>query len=964
MTACIFGFVAFVATTSAAAAYDACLFSNSSCDAVVVHVSLLQTDTTLFNAKSQQELWRQDRKDPGKAKSPETRFIKYFKKEAHQLAEAVHPGASYLYTHTLAACMIPAVLVILFVMLTRSDHELLDGLVEKHLTSRGDVVDEDITWYRSFFLYHINRNFARHSEEAFRGTMIFLLYAVPFFLPEDKTSGLGHLIDIGVYSNFIGQQILFNYQTTLGATICMSAQTTCGTFLAVLTIWTMFGFFPHGVAGDVNGYTLIVGLACGVVFVLCMLWLNFPLKVKIFALARFSQYLMDFMNPAADVASHYSVGFTIKWTGTAMTAFMATIIGALLAVLANMLPYPCLALVDAEVNACVALGQVKRGWETFRTFMNDEFKRQDVMSMMQREMFKTKTHIDLCTRELEFAWWECWFSQDRARTRKVLDAVNKANWKMYVQLLGAIQNCTADDTFSDGHSEFMKQMKSLRTVIEYAGECNYTSAMYARNAGTKEETKYAGYFEDCIKKMSESITVLTKEFRNAKASMRIAPVDQEYGEEHVFCRCVCEFGRLSSDLSRSLSLDLSGEKRIVADYNGPDVFDIFNLKQICKREQALTAGRLCVTYALTFGIGYYGWSGIIKPYTFHLAQTFALLISPGQGLQLVKNLMRLEGVVLGSAIGSLIGVVFSSCSSMSLLGNTISITVWIWLNLVGYFMNREFSYLCFVLALFGQNKIVRSCGSELTVSMDDLVYHVVVTIGIMTLVDLLTPTQPASSQAAAVIEKAWSKLQTDVSDIFNGNQNENQTQLVGNAAGEHARKGDIRALISKAQLLGAAAESEPRFAKVPWRAQSYKCFVEMMRLTQSSLLSVSDLVESNEKVSRFIRQSETFHRLTATIREEMTELARLLVVFRHDRTDGIPELNGMRLQFIESSIHAEAVDTFAKDISRKHVDLSPDPQKPDSLEFDPAANVCQILTCFDSMKSAMAHFHTVVLKNG
>jgi hypothetical protein len=335
----------------------------------------------------------------------------------------------------------------------------------------------------------------------------------------------------------------------------------------------------------------------------------------------------------------------------------------------------------------------------------------------------------------------------------------------------------------------------------------------------------------------------------------------------------------------------------------------------------------------------------------------ALLISPGRGLQLVKNMMRLQGVVLGTAIGALTHAFFVQCSLMSSLGSVTVVSAWIWLNLIGFFMNREFSYLCFVLALFGQNKMVVPCGNA-DATHFTMVFEVVITIGIMTVVDMLTPTQTAADIAATTVETAWSKVTNLFEYVVDPNPLKSFTSQKSTD-----RRAEIRQLITQAMDVGNDATAEPRFAKVAWRTNSYNLAVSMIRLMNASLISVEDLLETNEKVSKMIVKLPSFQKLVELIRKEMSDIRNLLVVFRHEKSHHIPQL-ACAHKFADTAEHAEVAREFAQDISRLQEELAPDPKKPESLEYDPATNVCQIVACLDSMRNAMANFHSTVLLNG
>jgi hypothetical protein len=240
-----------------------------------------------------------------------------------------------------------------------------------------------------------------------------------------------------------------------------------------------------------------------------------------------------------------------------------------------------------------------------------------------------------------------------------------------------------------------------------------------------------------------------------------------------------------------------------------------------------------------------------------------------------------------------------------------------------------------------------------------MVFEVVVTIGIMTVVDMLTPTQTAADMAATTVENAWSKIQ----DLFEYVVDPNPLKAF-TAQKSTDRRADIRQLITQAMSIGADAEAEPRFAKVAWRTNSFNLAVSMIRLLQSSLISVEDLLHADEKVSQKIVKLPSFQRLAELLRKEMSDIRNLLVIFRHEKSHHIPQLGCNNLKFADTAEHAVVAGEFAKDISRLQEELTPDPKKPESLEFDPATNVCQIVACLDSMRNAMGNFRATVILNG
>lgn len=815
-------------------------------------------------------------------------------------------------------------------------------------------------WYFNFFYANKNKEFGRRSEHAFRGAFMFGIYALPFFIPPPwRPTVLQNFIESGVYSSFIGQQILFNYQRTVGETIISGWQTACGTLLAFLTIFTLFGFFPTGVANDTTGHVYVIGVLSGSALVLSMLWLNFPVKVTIFCLARFSEYWMEFLNPDPLAAAQYSVGFQINWNGTAMKAFMATVVGGFLALTANMFPYPELSLSLAEEDCCEAIALLKNSWLMFFDFMKQPRKREDMLNMMQRELFQITAHIDDCNNRITSTWWETFGIKWRKRKRLLIAELNNSNRKMQSQLLGAVQCVMADEAFAEKHVEFIHRVQEeIEPLIVSVGETMYWTAK------SLHLTTPAGELHRSIQKTRSKIDSVTKAFHGAKAALAIPNVDDDFLEDHVFCRSLCIFGRISCDTAVSFleyeeGRALEIEKSI---YNGPDIFSVFSLKAISQLSHIKFAARQTVSYFFVFLCGYFGLRDeLFSRYNYTLPVTLALLISHGTGIQLKKNLMRLEGVVLGTAVGTLFHIFVDQCSIWNCLIAITITTVWIWLMLLGHFSGQEHAYLCFLLALFGQNQLVKPCspdGSQDAINLTESVFTVVTTIMIMTVVDAVLPTRPGSHFATEALETAWTDMTDTFQHLFDPESH------VQNYVLAEAR---LSVAILEARSLEMVAAEEPRLWKTPWRHKSFAECLKSLRLLRATMYSVGDSLSRrglqeypSDKAFKAILKMPQMQALMKIVLEEIEFQKELNQVFLHEVSTTCEKLAAATQQQIDDfRLHKGAV-ALASRVSLQ--DIPPDPSQ--SLEFDCAANVSHIISCFYSMRNVMMHLKGIIVFNG
>jgi len=862
-----------------------------------------------------------------------------------------------------------------------TDHAELDKSLSHILKANCDLQEKTSNIYRRFFFIEHNYYFAEISERAFRGAVVFVLYALPFYVPAGTFPLFDGVIANGVYSSFIGQQILFNYRPTFGKTLSTAAQLLAGTCIAVFVTFMMFGFFPQGVAADQNGEIYRAGITTGVCLVLFMLWMNFPVRVTIFCLVRFASYWMDFLDPE-NAGAGYSVGFVMRFDGTAMKAITGSLVGSLLALMANLLPFHELSLVKAECECFHALGRIKEGWMDFTEFMHARKKSGYMMHKMQRELFTVKTHIDKCQEHLQAAWWECFGLGRRQHTRARVTTLIKIVTTMYVQLLGAIQCCGADEEWGKLHDDFMARIDTT-TLIEATSRLMYLVCQHVREP--------MGGLERPSEATQDAILGLSKQVQQAKRDLAISPIDVSLAGPHAFARSICGFGRLSCEAAKLLDQEIEDDTVMITDYNGPDFFSVFDMKKITSFRHMEVAARLSATFFLTFIVGYVGYGDIIIAKNALLTTTFAMLISRGSGLQLNKNLVRLQGVVLGTAVGLMIHAFVATCDLMSSIGAMATLFVWVWLNLIGHFSDKEFSYLCFLLALFGQSEMVVPCsdaGYDPARADFHTIYAVIASIAIMILVDMLSPAPTASQKAQECLDRSWSTITKAFTDVLT---HEADTRV-------HPHTKQIHDLIFEADKHGKEAEQEPRFWKMPWREQSFHRCIATLRLLRTTLytiegcmvpvdytiarkegfgfkrrvsqqdtrldLALADAItprtQENSIFSELV-EMDSMKKILEIVQSFMKSQEALMKIFVHDTSHDAKELeyfHDKEVKF-EEDLH-EAVLAFARLANTKY---KPSGQEI-SLESETTARLSTILAGFESMAIAMSRFQSALILNG
>merc|ERR1719265_1737694 len=98
------------------------------------------------------------------------------------------------------------------------------------------------------------------------------------------------------------------------------------------------------------------------------------------------------------------------------------------------------------------------------------------------------------------------------------------------------------------------------------------------------------------------------------------------------------------------------------DAPSPSIMTIFDNSVLLNKDHMNFVLRNGLSLALSFIIGYNGYSQIIHNYNSGPAGTVSLLLSSFVGAAIVKNLGRLQGAVLGTVVGQLAYVYLAWCT--------------------------------------------------------------------------------------------------------------------------------------------------------------------------------------------------------------------------------------------------------------------------------------------------------------
>jgi len=221
-------------------------------------------------------------------------------------------------------------------------------------------------------------------------------------------------------------------------------------------------------------------------------------------------------------------------------------------------------------------------------------------------------------------------------------------------------------------------------------------------------------------KTREAIKSLTTKFRDGKRG-RGQVVDRELLGEHSFCLTVCGFARDVADWGDKLAKN----ERSPAEggFLGlRSLATIFDPNTLYKDDDHINfAVRNWISVCIAFYLGYSSildFDAVLDPsglpknqYNAAISSTMAVLLSKGLGSPMTKNLSRLQGVILGTAVGSLIYLIIGlKCGIWATVGMAIMLFIMVCFTFFLYMNSTVNSYLAFLLVYYSTGRMIQGCG--------------------------------------------------------------------------------------------------------------------------------------------------------------------------------------------------------------------------------------------------------------
>merc|ERR1719420_393520 len=484
----------------------------------------------------------------------------------------------------------------------------------------------------------------------------------------------------------------------------------------------------------------------------------------------------------------------------------------------------------------------------------------------------------------------------------------------------------------------------------------YQKATVAAAAGgIVGEEEYTSMVESKTK-TDESIKTLASAFEKAKTDLGLPVVNSDQMDEHVFCFNLCSHARIACDMANDLIEDRKKGKAHPIEF--PDLLELF---RPTLPFMAFTA-RNSVTIVVCFVVGYFGFpppkANLIKPGSGGPACTAAILLSSFKP-SMVKNLDRLNGVVLGTIVGQLVYCSLGYCTWWGYLGICISLFVWVTGTLYMYYNSVKYGVVGCLLAAFGSAAFLQGCTDDH--SDPSHAYYAIVecvaAIFIVLGVDAIISSSRSSDLAYAAYLDFRQTFRGAVEGILNPNL--------------HTQKSDHAALMAKVSLykmLNPEATDEPRWWRTPWRKFAYADGIACATKLRLALKTMEEAIPGQEDENSTDAWSEAFDKMLALpsfdkIREgvggKLEQLERFIKVFVHEKEGKMEDLKSpgeLRQWSVEV---AAAIEEFMTESIAKNCF---DPEDNPTLEDDETCEISIFLSSLDDMMTSMREFQHSILR--
>jgi hypothetical protein len=211
---------------------------------------------------------------------------------------------------------------------------------------------------------------------------------------------------------------------------------------------------------------------------------------------------------------------------------------------------------------------------------------------------------------------------------------------------------------------------------------------------------------------------------------------------------------------------------------------------------------------------------------------------------MIKNMARMQGVVMGIVSGSLIYSFLGYCTVISQVTLMVVLFLVTLVGLFTYYHSTGFSTVGLLIVVFSLKSMLQPCSdigqsdgeSE---SAFDAIVSCTIAIAVMTCVDSILTPERASVLASKSFDHTKERIHQALDQLFDAD-----------ASRAPDRKGNLQGLMATTQSLGNEAALEPRYWRQAWPTDTFCRAVKTLGTLRHCLRTIEENVLDSGRIKR------------------------------------------------------------------------------------------------------------------
>uniref|UniRef100_A0A7S2JJ34 Uncharacterized protein n=1 Tax=Zooxanthella nutricula TaxID=1333877 RepID=A0A7S2JJ34_9DINO len=618
-------------------------------------------------------------------------------------------------------------------------------------------------------------------------------------------------------------------------------------------------------------------------------------------------------------------------------------------------PYPRWAQYKARDTAKELVHQLPLLWSTLQEQFSEPEPSNFGKDQIHRRLERLARLATTMEGHIAHSWYECFGRESWHHTRRILNALEKLIHQSYDRIYSTFSIAFTEE-WGQLHNELMPRLQPHLEATCREVEVLLTVCIHTAFDGKLSEVEAIAIEKACAV-VRQQEAELTAAFDQARRELvqersqhrRAERCLAELMPEHVFGLNFSSFARLSLGFAEDLLQQRSNPHHLPRVSERPAFSSLWDKSVLLDPMHRNWALRAALAIFSGFAIGFHGYGDLFSSYNAGIACTASVLLSKFVGSAMVKNLGRIQGVVLGTVVGQLVHATLgASCDTLGLAAVALCLFLYGVLTLFTYYNSTQYSYIGCLLAANGcGTMLLGGCGSR---SLDkegsyDTISGTVVAIALIVVYDVLLPPGRASNIAHGGMRDSVRLLGSALEQHFDKSV-------------EHVRfhKGELHDKIASAEGMGKEAFQEPRYWRTAWKDTVFSAAVATMYRVRYSLAAMEyamakGFVDGGAKndVLCAIAETPACQRLAGLVQQKVQAIAPLVDIFVHEVEGRFPGFSSREAKH-EYKVEMDAASRALMAEIAKHPVLARE-AGPASLEEDP---VCQVSMVFGSVLSMMA----------